>query len=188
LASRKAQPGTYVGCWSSDLGTFVVGPTALAGFEHFRDKKSYEIGWAFSSVGGIEFLTQVAAVTANVELKAQIAAKCAASMQWQFDTCQFQDGACGMAGRDDKYLGTTAGAILSFLRTREAGFLSEEETARYRPKALAARDWLLAHITPESVDAGGYFRVTGVAEPRPPENLAWLLGWTLTALVRLPEI
>ena len=27
----------------------------------------------------------------------------AASMKWQFDACQFDDGACGMSGRDDKW-------------------------------------------------------------------------------------
>ncbi|HXG24317.1 MAG TPA: hypothetical protein VNJ09_07180, partial [Chthonomonadales bacterium] len=63
-----------------------------------------------------------------------------------------------------------------------------EDIATYRPKALAARDWLLEHVTAENVDSGGYFKETGEAEPRPPENLAWLLAWTLEALVRIPEI
>lgn len=184
----EAQPGTFVGCWSSALGTWIVGPTHVDTFEHFRGKKSYEIGWAFSSVGGIEFLTQLAAAASDAELKAQIAEKCARSMKWQFDTCQFPDGACGMRAQDDKYLGTTAGAILSYLRVRDAGYLTEADIASYRPKALAARDWLLAHVTPENVDSGGYFKVTGEAEPRPPENLAWLLSWTLDALLRSHEI
>jgi hypothetical protein len=184
----EAVPGTYVGCWSSDLGTWIVGPTAIDSFEHFRGKKSYEIGWAFSSVGAIEFLTQVAAATQNSELKAEIAPRCVRSMQWQFDACQFEDGACGMRARDDKYLGTTAGAILSYLRTREAGYLSATDAARYGPKARAARDWLRTYITPESVDTGGYFPVTGEAEPRPPENLAWLLAWTLEALLQFDAI
>jgi hypothetical protein len=93
-----------------------------------------------------------------------------------------------MHGRDDRWLGTTAGAILSFLRVRDAGFLSEADLATYRLKALAARNWLLAHLTPEAVESGGYFRVTGQSEPRPPENLAWLLGWTLEALAQMEEI
>jgi len=122
------------------------------------------------------------------DLRAQIGEKCRASMRWQFDACQFPDGACGMHARDDKWLGMTAGAILSFLRVREAGFLTPEEEAQYRPCALAARDWLITHTTPEAVDAGGYFRITGESEPRPPENLAWLLGWTLEALLRAGEI
>jgi hypothetical protein len=213
----EVEPGSCVGCWSSALGTWVVGPTAVDGIEHFRGHRSCEMGWGFSSVGSIEYLTQLAAASRGSrgashesgdpeqpsadsrpvtrdprlsaeEIQAQIAEKCLASMKWQFDACQFEDGACGMHGRDDKWLGMTAGAILSFLRVREAGFLSEEDEARYRPRALAAREWLLAHVTPEAVDAGGYFPVTGESEPRPPENLAWLLGWTLEALVRGEEI
>jgi hypothetical protein len=170
------------------LGTWVIAPTNVDNFEHFRGKRSCDIGWGFSSVGTIDFLTQLAAVTDETELKSQIAEKCAVSMKWQFDACQFDDGACGMHGRDDKWLGMTAGAILSFLRTRDAGFLSAPDAAHYRSKAEAAKDWLLNHITPETVQSGGYFRVTGQSEPRPPENLAWLLGWTLEALVRMQNI
>jgi hypothetical protein len=31
-------------------------------------------------------------------------------MKWQFDACQFDDGACGLSGRDDRWLGMTGGA------------------------------------------------------------------------------
>ena len=82
----------------------------------------------------------------------------------------------------------TAGAILSYLRARDAGFLSAADAAAYGRKARLAADWLLDHVTPQSIDAGGYFPVTGQSEPRPPENLAWQLGWTLEALTRLHEI
>jgi len=184
----EAKVGSFDGCWSSELGTWVVAPTITDNIEHFRAQKSCEMGWGFSSVGAIEFLCKLAAATDNAERKQQIAEKCSRSMQWQFDACQFEDGACGMRGRDDKWIGMTAGAILSYLRTRDAGFLSAESAARYRERALAARDWMLAHITPQTVDSGGYFRVTGVSEPRPPENQAWQLGWTMEALARLDEI
>lgn len=185
---REAELGKYTGCWSSRLGTWVIAPTVVDTMEHFSGFRSIDIGWSFSSVGTIEYLTRLHAVTQDADLKAQIPEKCTTSMKWQFDACQFPDGACGMKGRDDRYLGTTAGAILSFLRVRDAGFLSAEDIAIYRPKALAARDWLLEHVTAENVDSGGYFKGTGEAEPRPPENLAWLLAWTLEALVRIPEI
>jgi hypothetical protein len=158
------------------------------GIEHFRGKRSCDMGWGFSSVGTIEFLTQLAAATDKEEFRSSIADRCATSMKWQFDACQFDDGACGMHGRDDRWLGMTAGAMLSFLRVRDAGFLSEADAAPYRRKAEAARDWLLNHLTPEAIASGGYFPVTGQSEPRPPENLAWMLGWTLEALVRAPDI
>ena len=109
-------------------------------------------------------------------------------MRWQFDACQFDDGACGMRGRDDKWLGMTAGAILSLLRVRDAGFLDVATEAAYQPQAQAARRWLLEHLTVENIEAGGYFKMTGESEPRPPENQAWQLGWTLEALARMGDL
>ena len=109
-------------------------------------------------------------------------------MKWQFDACQFDDGAVGMRGRDDKWLGATAGAILSYLRVRDAGFLPDADRVTYGQKAAMARDWILRHLTPELVDGGGYIEVTGESEPRPPENLAWLLAWTLEALVAMARL
>ena len=93
-----------------------------------------------------------------------------------------------MTGRDDKWLGQTAGAILSYLRVRDAGMLTAADATRYRERALMARDWLLDSLTPETIDAGGYFPITGKSEPRPPENLAWMLGWVLELLPRLEQL
>jgi hypothetical protein len=184
----EVEPGTYRGCWSSGLGTWVVAPTVIDSFEHFRGRRSCDMGWGFSNTGVIDYLTDLAGVTENAELQAAIREKCRTAMKWPFDRCQWEDGAVGMRGRDDRWLGMTAGAILSFLRARDAGFLSPEEAREYRPKVLLAADWLLDHVTPAAVEAGGYFRVTGESEPRPPENLAWMLGWTLEALTRLHEL
>ena len=185
--TTEVKPGTYQGVWSSKLSTWVVAPTSQGNFEHFKDVTSSAMGWGFSSVGAIDYLAELAGLTKNKELKALITANCAASMRWQFDACQFDDGACGLSGHDDKWMGMTAGAILSFLRTRDAGFLSEEDIMRYRPKALAARDWLLKHITEKDLKAGGYIRVTGKSHKK-LDNLAWILGWTLDALTQVQNI
>jgi len=179
-------PGTFVGCWSESLGTWVVAPTTVDSFEHFRNSRSCEMGWGFSSVGVIEFLTGLAPHV-DESLRSQIALKCARSMCWQFDACQFEDGACGMRGRDDRWVGMTAGAILSYLRTRDAGFLDSETDRIYLAKARLARKWLLETLSPEIVDTGGYIQVTGESEPRPPENQAWQLGWTMEAVVRFGD-
>lgn len=184
----EVEPGTYKGCWSSKLGTWVVAPTIVTGIEHFGKTPSCEMGWGFSSVGVIDFLTTLAAQTRRADLQRGIAEKCAASMRWHFDACQFDDGACGMSGRDDKWVGQTAGAILSYLRTRDAGLLSDADVRAYRVNAARARDWLLANLTPEVLVTGGYQRVTGFSEPRPPENQAWMLGWTLELLPRLDDL
>ncbi|HJN13852.1 MAG TPA: hypothetical protein QGH10_00100 [Armatimonadota bacterium] len=184
----EAEPGSYVGCWSSSLAAWVVAPTVAASFEHIEGVKSHETSWGFSSVGSIDYLTRLAVATDDDDLRNRVAEKCAASMRWHFDACQFDDGACGMTGRDDKWLGQTAGAILSYLRVRDAGMLTAADATRYRERALMARDWLLDSLTPETIDAGGYFPITGKSEPRPPENLAWMLGWVLELLPRLEQL
>lgn len=181
--------GTYNGCWSEALGTWAVGPTTIDNFEHFHARRSFEIAWGFTAVGTIEFLTRLAPLIEQQEKRARIAERCVRSLYWQFNECQFEDGACGLAGRDDRWLGMTAGAILSYLRVRDAGFLSPDEIAWYRPRALAAAEWLVDNATPENIDGrSGYLPETGKSEPRPPENLAWMLAWTLLGLSRIPEI
>jgi hypothetical protein len=47
---------------------------------------------------------------------------------------------------------------------------------------------MLAHLTEEVLTTGGYHQVTGRSEPRPPENQAWMLGWTLELLPRLADL
>lgn len=184
----ECEPGTYKGCWSSELGSWVIAPTIADGIEHFTGQRSCDISWGFSVIGTIEYLTELAAVTSNRVLRDEIAAKCACAMQWQFDKCQFDDGAIGMSGQDDKWLGMTAGAIQCFVRTRDAGFLNGEEIAEYRPKALAARHWLLENVTRKGIEAGGYFPISGTSEPRPPDNLAWMFALTLQTLAQLDRL
>jgi hypothetical protein len=149
---------------------------------------SYVMGWGFSSVGVIEYLARLHGQTSRPDMKRAIAEKCASSMRWHFDACQFEDGACGMSRRDDKWVGQTAGAILSYLRTRDAGLLTDRDIAVYREKALNARDWMIEHLTPDVLVTGGYHKVTGHSEPRPPENQAWMLGWTLELLAMLERL
>ena len=180
----EVKPESFQGCWSSKLGTWVVAPNTLTKFENLEGFRSCDTGWGYSSVGAIEFLTDLAAATNNAGLKQRIAEKCVRSMKWQFDDCQFDDGACGLRTRDDKWLGMTAGAILSYLRTEQAGFLSSSDVATYEPKMRSARRWLVKNVTPATVKAGGYFRVTGQSDPHPGDNLIWLFGWTLEALNR----
>ena len=185
--TTEVKPGTYRGCWSSALGTWAVAPTANDRFEHFQSTPVSETGWGFTSVDAIEYLAELAAVTEQKDLKADVARVCTASMKWQFDACQFDDGACGMSGRDDKWWGMTAGAVLSFLRTRDAGFLSENQVAGYRPKAEKARDSLVKRATDQTLRSGGYLRVTGKSRPK-LDNQAWLFGWCLDALLRIDDL
>ena len=181
------KPGTYQGCWSPRLGCWVVAPTIVDQYEHLSGRKSYETAWGFSVVGAIEFLTELARRTDDAELRQNIGEKCTSAMRWQFDVCQFDDGAVGMAGPDDKWLGMTAGAVLSYRCVRDAGLLSDALERQYQDKANRAFEWLVQNVTEESIENGGYIKVSGNSEPRPPENLAWLLGWTLEALQSIEE-
>ena len=79
-------------------------------------------------------------------------------------------------------------AIFSYLMVRDAGYLSEQDRADYGKKALAARDWLLDRVNEEGLAADGYWKVTGTSEPRPPENLSWLLARTLETLTELDRL
>ena len=194
----EMKPGSYQGWWSSKLGTWAISPNSAVRFEHFRDSnkekpntvKCCDTGWGYASIETIDYLTRLHATAENENLKAAIAEKCATSMKWQFDDCQFADGACGILGRDDKWLGMTAGAVLSYLRTRAAGFLSEQDVAEYRPKAKAARDWMLKCITPETLDSKqpGYVKVTGRSTPNPRDLFGWHFGWALEALCQSRQI
>ena len=177
---------TYQGVWSPANGSWVVAPTDNAHFEHLHTP-ACRASWGWTSIEAILYLTQLSHVTKNENLKQGSRQKCVRSMKWQFDACQFEDGACGMSGRDDKWMGITAGAILSYLRVRDAGFLTDNEAA-YRTKALAARDWMLSHLDEDCLQQGGYWKITGKSQPRPKCNMAWLFGWTLEALTQIHRI
>ena len=109
-------------------------------------------------------------------------------MRWQFDDCQFDDGSLGMCGRDDKWMGMTAAAVQTFLWNRAAGFLSDEEIQKYRPKALAAAQWMLDHLDDDCLARAGYYRVTGQSQPEPICHGYWGITWTFEPLIRFDEI
>ena len=69
-----------------------------------------------------------------------------------------------------------------------SGFLAAEDAAEYGPKARLAADWLLDHVTPETIGPGGYFRVTGESEPSRRRTWRGSSGWTLEALTQVEEL
>ena len=180
----ECEPGTYKGVWSTPRGNWVIAPTMNTIYEHLSTPAS-QTCWAWTTIEAIYFLTELHSLTKKDGLKQGIKDKCVLAMRWWFDECQFDDGACGIAGRDDKWLGLTAAATMTYLRVRDAGFLDKELLDTYRPKALAARTWVLGHIDDDCLQRGGYYRVTGHSQPRPKCNLTWLFGWTLESLPSL---
>jgi hypothetical protein len=110
--------------------------------------------------------------------------RCVRSVQWQF-SCQFDDGAVGMHTQDDHWLGMTAAALLAFDDLRKVHWVDAALARSLDPRATRAKQWLLDNATEEMIDQGGYRKVTGRTNTFPPENLVWLLAWTIEALLRL---
>ncbi len=88
-----------------------------------------------------------------------------------------------MFGRDDKWVGQTAAAILLYCKLREQDLVPREIDKEYRPRIEKSWLWLLSHTDPETFPEGGYIRVTGSTTTKPPENLMWMMSWTVEALL-----
>ena len=184
----ECEPFTYKGCWSSKIGTWVVAPTGNTRWEHHTNTPVKDCGWGTGSQPTTDYLLQVYSLSKNEDLKRNIRQKCVTSMKWQFDACQFEDGALGMCGRDDKWLGMTAAGIQTFLWNRTAGFLTQAEIDRYRPKALAAFNWMFDHLDDDCLAKAGYYRVTGQSHPEPICHGYWGITWAFEPLIRFREI
>ena len=183
---RLHEPGSPDGAFVDSLGTWCIGPwpTDIAA-EHFPSVRMDETGWGFSARGAVEFLTRLHTwLPAQHPREAVMRDRCTRSVEWQF-SCQFPDGAVGMHTQDDHWLGMTAAALLAYDHIRAVGWVDAALEERVGPKAAKAKQWLLTNATEELIDQGGYRKITGRTTPHPPENLAWLLGWTVEALLRL---
>jgi len=180
--TREHVPGTLEGVWSSPLGTWVIGPRPAKGFENVKEF-SDAAGWGWTSYYASHYLMRLHDVIDDDELKARIKDCCVSSMRWAFDACQFEDGALGMSGRDDKWLGMTGLAILLHRELRAKGWLAGETAREYGPKVSRAFEWLLSRSGPETFPADGYVAVTGATRPEPAWNTSWMIAIVLEALL-----
>jgi len=180
------QPGSPDGSFVEALGTWCICPWPMvARIEHFSDVRLDQAGWGFSARGIVEFLTRLhALLPVDHPRTALMRDRCIRSVHWQF-TCQFPNGAVGMHGQDDEWLGMAAAAVLAYDDVRRAGWLTDDTALELHPKVSAAARWLVDHATEEFIQQGGYRKITGRSTPWPPENTAWLLAWSVEALIRL---
>jgi hypothetical protein len=184
-------PLTYNGAWSSSIGTWVVGPSGGVLWEHHPDPPGTPVndrGWGTGAQPAADYLIQLYGMTNDAMLKQNIQEKCVDSMKWQLDDCQFADGAVGMCGLDDKWMGMTAAAVQTYLWNRDAGFLSAAEIAEYQPKALAAADWMIAHLDDDCLARSGYYQVTGQSQVDPRSHGYWGISWCLEPLIRYNDL
>ena len=93
-----------------------------------------------------------------------------------------------MFGRDDKWVGQTAAAVLLFLELNRRNLFSAKVERDYRPRIEKSWNWLLAHTASDTYPPDGYIRVTGRTSRKPPENLMWMTAWTIEALIEAPKV
>ena len=187
---RPHEKGTARGAFVESLGTWCIGPWPVeVAAEHLPLIRMDESGWGFSATDGVRFLTKLDALLPDSHGRLScMKQRCCASVRWQLVDCQFDDGAVGMTGQDDKWMGMTAGAILAYLALRDAGWLDAKLLKELAPRAQKAARWLVENVNEQTISDGGFISVTGQTQPHPPENLAWLLAWTVEALLRHAEV
>jgi hypothetical protein len=185
---REHRPGTVEGVWSSALGTWLIGPRHASGFENLVDVYADQAGWGWSSYFVSLFLARLHDCAVDEALREAIRERCAASLRWTYDACQWDDGAVGMAGRDDKWLGQTALAVLLYLELARRQLLDGETRRAVYPKALQALSWLREMSAPERFPPDGYVPVTGRSRPLPGWNTTWQMAHVAEALLAAPGL
>ena len=180
---REFRPGTLDGVWSSALGTWLIGPRHLTGFENLRGVYADECGWGWSSYFVSLFLARLSDCAGDEALRARIGERCAATLRWTYEACQWADGALGMAGRDDKWLGQTALAVLLYLELARRRLLDGATRREVYPRALRALDWLRRMSAPQRFPPDGYIPVTGRSRPLPGWNTTWQMAHIAEALL-----
>lgn len=170
------------GVWSSQLGTWLVGPWSATGAEHMTDQVYSQTAWGFSAQVVGEFLLRLYEY-ADPDLQKDIAEKCNSTLRWCIDQCQFEDGAHGMFGRDDKWVGMTAAAILLYVDLKRTGAICPQTEAEYMPQLQKAWRWLVDNTQTDTMPGDGYIKVQGTTTKSPLENIVWMLAWTVEALV-----
>lgn len=175
--------GSGKGIWSPKLGVWLVGPWPEGGAEHFTDQKFNSAAWGWSALVDGEFLLRLRDQTSDAALHKDIDTKCIRAFRWCLDACQFEDGSHGMFGRDDKWVGQGAAAILFYGMLVDRKLVSPTVESEYHAKIEKSWRWLLAHTSPDTYPADGYIRVTGRTSKSPPENLIWMMAWTVEALL-----
>lgn len=183
---RPYVPGAPDGAFVESLGAWCISPWPnSAHIEHFSAIQLDTSGWGFSARGGVEFLTRLHALLPADHPRAHLMRdRCIRSVRWQF-ACQFPNGAVGMHGLDDEWLGMTAAALLAYDDIRSVNWVDDALADEIDPVAGRAKEWLVENATDEFIDQGGYREITGQSRPSPPENSMWLLAWTLEALLRM---
>lgn len=184
---NDANPGTYDGLWSDEIGTWLVGPTDGAGFENLKVPAN-SAGWGWSTYYASHWLLRLHDEVQDEALKDRIKSRSVRSLQWMFDACQFDDGALGMAERDDKWVGMTALVVLQYLELHARNMLNADFHQTYYPKVIKSLEWLEFITDPVRFPDDGFIPVTATTHPIPGCNTVWLHALTVESLLAGPRL
>jgi hypothetical protein len=162
------------GTWHEKLGTWVIGPSHFSGFES-TDVHADEAGWVFSTNTCIDFLSRLH----RHHPDDRYVDRCVRAAQWTFRECQFDDGAVGMCGRDDKWLGFTGAAITQVANVAKTLRPSDDRLAELRKHAESAMRYLTARLAQAKVDDHGVEWVKKTTSTDPLVNVAMVWGMAL---------
>ena len=182
------ESGTMNGIWSSELGTWLIGPRHCTGFENLIGVYADEAGWSWLSYFASIFLLRLHDSINDETFRDTIRSRCLASLRWVFDCCQFSDGSVGMCGQDDKWLGMTATAILQYLELYQRGLIDLETHQTYYPKAMQALMWLREMSDPMRFPPDGYILVTSKSKPWPGWNTTTMMAHIAEGLMNGPAL
>jgi hypothetical protein len=165
------------GTWREDLGSWVVGPPHFSGFES-TDAYGDEVSWVFSTRTCIDFLTRLS----RHQPDPRYADRCRRAAEWTFRECQFGDGAVGMCGRDDKWLGFTGDAVSQVVQLEPLLADRPAEHAALGRSAARAHAYLRARLPEARLEDHGVEWVTRTTSTDPLVNVGMLwvsavLGW-----------
>ncbi|NQT94111.1 MAG: hypothetical protein HQ559_15220 [Lentisphaerae bacterium] len=174
------------GCFSEEMGSWVGCPWAveIAGEHIDGTARADRMCWGWSNREAVDFLTRLHGHLVEESLKTQIRGRVVSGMKWALDSCQHENGAIGMMGRDDGFTGMTGAAVCNFLDCEAAGFLNSDERGAYGKKCAKAMEWIRSWEPDDIVEKGGHKAINGGVTLHPPENMAWMLAWTVDALLR----
>lgn len=164
----------HCGSWREDIGSWVIGPAHYSGFES-TDVYADEASWVFSTVTCIDYLTRLYRHKSDP----RFLDRCIRSARWTFEKCQFEDGAVGMCGRDDKWLGFTGDAVRQIAMLKP--LISDREVLQpLLNRAKLAYDYLCTHLPDANIEQHGVEWVNYKTSTDPLVNVAML--WTSAVL------
>lgn len=154
----------------------MIGPSHYSGFES-TDLFADESSWVFSNLTCADFLMRLH----RHQPDPRYLDRCVKAAQWTFRECQFPDGAVGMCGRDDKWLGFTGAAVRIVAMVGPHLKAGDDRTALIHD-AHRAKAYLDSGLDMTDVKTHGVHWVTRKSSTDPLVNvgMVWtyaLLGW-----------